>query len=291
MRRVATTTRYANMFANVKTSLRLQRANASTTWKLQMPSGVSGIRSFSVLGFGSSNFNLNVSGKRVLPNLSRRSLINIQTRSLFIQTEETPNPASMKFLPGCTVLESEFGKSMDFRRGENMSNSPLAKLLFRVNGVEGVFFGSDFITVSKAENLTWAQLKPDIFATLMDFFAAGKTVVTGAKVDNKSQHAGCDEEDDEVVSTIKMLLEEQIRPMVQEDGGDIFFQSFDKETGVVQVKLAGSCAGCPSSKVTLKNGVEKMLLWHVPEITRVDEVLEEEELNERKLSFHPTDNM
>mmetsp|Transcript_15028 Transcript_15028/g.17011 ORF Transcript_15028/g.17011 Transcript_15028/m.17011 type:complete len:287 (+) Transcript_15028:112-972(+) len=213
----------------------------------------------------------------------------IQKRSLFIQTEETPNPASLKFLPGCTVLSSEFGQSMDFRKNESTHNSPLAMLLFRVNGVEGVFLGPDFITVSKTDSISWAQLKPDIFATIMDFFAAGKEAVTGEKTDNEARSSEADEDDDEVVSIIKMLLEEQVRPMVQEDGGDIFFKSFDEKTGVVQVKLAGSCAGCPSSTVTLKNGVENMLMYHVPEVTRVDEVLDEEELNERTLSFNPTD--
>lgn len=174
---------------------------------------------------------------------------------------------------------------MDFRKTDSIKNSPLAKVLMQINGVQGVFLGPDFITVSKTESVTWAQLKPEIFSSLMDFFAEGKPVVTAA-LENVDHEAN--EDDDEVVELIKELLEERIRPMVQEDGGDIFYQSFDHDTGVVTVKLAGSCAGCPSSTVTLKSGVENMLMHYIPEVKRVDEVIEDDELNARKLSWQPS---
>ena len=209
-----------------------------------------------------------------------------QVRRLFIQTEETPNPASLKFLPGHQVLPAEFGASMDFRKSDSFSNSPLAKVLLRIGGVQGVFLGPDFITVSKTDGITWAQLKPEIFSTLMDFFAEGKPVVTAAQ---ESAEHEASEDDDEVVELIKELLEERIRPMVQEDGGDILYQSFDHDTGVVTVKLAGSCAGCPSSTITLKSGVENMLMHYIPEVKRVDEVLEDDEShNARKLTWEPS---
>lgn len=223
--------------------------------------------------------------------LTRRSFsplvvpVRQQVRGLFIQTEETPNPASLKFLPGHEVLPAEFGASMDFRKSDSFSNSPLAKVLLRINGVQGVFLGADFITVSKSEAVSWAQLKPEIFSALMDFFAEGKVAVTAAQ-ENAEHEAS--EDDDEVVELIKELLEERIRPMVQEDGGDILYKGFDHDTGVVTVKLAGSCVGCPSSTITLKSGVENMLMHYIPEVKRVDEVIEDEDVNARKLSWQPS---
>lgn len=208
----------------------------------------------------------------------------LTARSLFIQTEETPNPSSLKFLPGTAVLTEHFGKSMDFRKNDGASNSPLAKVLFRVNGVHGVFLGPDFITISKTDEISWAQLKPDVFASLMDFFAGGKAVVTEAQA---GEHEA-NEDDDEIVELIKELLEERIRPMVQEDGGDIFYKSFDHGSGVVTVKLAGSCAGCPSSTLTLKSGVENMLMHYIPEVKRVDEEQQDDDPNARKLTWQPS---
>lgn len=211
-----------------------------------------------------------------------------QRRHLFIQTENTPNPASLKFLPGLEVLPAEFGSAMDFRKADVMKagHAPLAKSLLRVDGVEGVFLSKDFVTISKSEEVTWAQLKPEVFATIMDFYGQGKMAVTGPM---PSEENGMDnEEDDEVVELIKELLEERIRPMVQEDGGDIFYQGFDPHSGVVTVKLAGSCAGCPSSTVTLKSGVENMLMHYIPEVKRVDEVVEDDNVNDRKLSWQPS---
>lgn len=209
-----------------------------------------------------------------------------QRRGLFIQTEETPNPASLKFMPGQAVLPEEFGTSMDFRAGDNSSNSPLAKALLRVQGVTGVFLGGDFITVSKGESLTWAQLKPEIFGVVMDFYASGNDAVTGPLVEKQDEYA---EDQSEIVMLIQELLEERIRPMVQEDGGDIFFKGFDEETGIVRVKLAGSCSGCPSSSVTLKSGVENMLMHYLNEVTAVVAVGEmDDDPNQRKLSFDYT---
>ncbi|GBG25605.1 NFU1 iron-sulfur cluster scaffold-like, mitochondrial [Hondaea fermentalgiana] len=196
-------------------------------------------------------------------------------RSLFIQTEETPNPASLKFLPGKEVLPEEYGSAMEFRGDTPTNNSPLARLLMRVNGVSGVFLSNDFVTISKSDQVEWAQLKPEVFATIMDFYAADKPAVTGPL--EGAQGDEYPEEESEIVELIKELLEQRIRPMVQEDGGDIFFKGFDEETGIVSVQLAGSCAGCPSSTVTLKNGVENMLMHYIPEVTGVHSIGELDE--------------
>lgn len=216
-----------------------------------------------------------------------------QRRSLFIQTEETPNPASLKFIPGETVLDPNegYGATMDFKKSDSLSNSPLAKRLFRLNGVENIMFGEGFVSVNKTDSVSWSQLKPEIFACLMDFFDTGKQAVTGPKVgdDQTSNNNDVTDEDDEIVVLVKELLEERIRPMVQEDGGDIFFHSYDSDTGIVIVRLAGSCEGCPSSTVTLKNGVENMLMHYIPEVSRVDQYIDDAELNQRTLNWTPSD--
>jgi len=210
----------------------------------------------------------------------------IGSRGLFIQTAETPNPASLKFIPGEQVLPTEYGTSMDFTRDSDTSNSPLARLLLRVQGVTGVFLSNDFITVSKEDSMDWSQLKPEIFATIMDFYAADKPAVTGPVT---SHDDFVDGEDSEIVELIRELLEERIRPMVQEDGGDIFFKGFDEDTGIVKVQLAGSCAGCPSSTVTLQSGVENMLMHYIPEINGVESVGDMDvDPDARSLHFTPT---
>lgn len=196
---------------------------------------------------------------------------------MFIQTEVTPNPASLKFLPNRQVLGEDFGNSGMFFQKADMKEyqrSPLAKKLFTIEGVSGVFLGKDFITVSKTKGMVWQILKPDIFATIMDFYAEGKAAVLPAKDDAVTDTTILDD-DDEVVAMVKELLETRIRPAVQEDGGDIFFKGFDEDTGLVSVQLAGSCSGCPSSSVTLKNGVENMLMHYIPEVTGVVQVDEE----------------
>eukprot|EP00744_Colponema_vietnamica_P001743 GILI01002853.1.p1 GENE.GILI01002853.1~~GILI01002853.1.p1 ORF type:complete len:251 (-),score=55.68 GILI01002853.1:422-1174(-) len=190
-------------------------------------------------------------------------------RSLFIQTQSTPNPSSLKFLPGKAVLE---GSTMDFPSARTAYKSPLVKKLFQVDGVERVFLGQDFVTVTKSDSTDWQVLKPEVFGILMDFFSSSKPILTD---EPPAQDTLVTEEDDEVVAMIKELMETRIRPFVQEDGGDITYVGFDPATGVVKLKMMGSCSGCPSSSVTLKNGIENMLTHYVPEVTAVEAVDDE----------------
>ena len=178
---------------------------------------------------------------------------------MFIQTEPTPNPATLKFLPGRAVMGSG---TANFTEAAEAKASPLAESLFGLAGVTGVYLGSDFITVSKAADADWLTLKPVVLAAIMDHFTSGRPVMTGAAAAN----AG-DEEDDEVVSQIKELLETRVRPAVAQDGGDIIFHSF--EDGVVYLTMQGSCSGCPSSTATLKAGIENMLRHYLPEVQEV----------------------
>lgn len=187
---------------------------------------------------------------------------------MFIQTQETPNPDSLKFLPGKDVLGK--GNTMDFPSITAAQGSPLAKVLFRVEGVKSVFFGGDFITISKAEDAEWAVMKAELFAVIMDFFASGLPLVSKSSQPNSDTQAG--EEDDEIVVMIKELLDTRIRPTVQEDGGDIVFVGY--EDGIVKLKLQGSCSSCPSSIVTLKSGVQNMLQFYIPEVVSVEQVPE-----------------
>ncbi|EDL29398.1 mCG14627 [Mus musculus] len=168
---------------------------------------------------------------------------------MFIQTQDTPNPNSLKFIPGKRVLET---RTMDFSTPAAAFRSPLARQLFRIEGVKSVFFGPDFITVTKENGeLDWNLLKPDIHATIMDFFASGLPLVT-EETPPPPGEAGS-EEDDGVVAMIKELLDTRIRPTVQEDGGDVIYRAF--EDGIVRLKLQGSCPSCPSSIITLKSGI------------------------------------
>ena len=183
---------------------------------------------------------------------------------MFIQTEQTPNPATLKFLPGRVVLESG---TRDFPTIDTAHASPLAEELFRIQGVAGVFFGSDFITVTKDDRFDWPVLKPMILAAVMDHFTAGRPMVVSADIEETATNA---EADDEVVTQIKELIETRVRPAVAQDGGDIVFKGF--EDGVVLLALKGSCAGCPSSIATLKSGIENMLKHYVPEVREVRQV-------------------
>ncbi|KAG7380915.1 nifu-like protein [Phytophthora pseudosyringae] len=195
-------------------------------------------------------------------------------RSMFIQTESTPNPQSVKFLPGRAVLDDRFTTGVDFTpSSEEVRRSPLAKKLFQIEGVTRVFFGKEFISVTKAEDEDWDALNAEIFATIMDFFASDEEVMSDEPVITDTTILP---EDDEVVAMIKELLEQRIRPSVQDDGGDIFYKGFDEKTGMVMVQLAGSCAGCPSSSVTLKHGVENMLKHYIPEVRGIEEWVDEE---------------
>jgi NFU1 iron-sulfur cluster scaffold homolog, mitochondrial len=189
---------------------------------------------------------------------------------MFIQTQDTPNPDSLKFLPGVEVLGK--GNTRDFPTQMSSMSSPLAKILFRVEGVKSVFFGGDFITVSKQEDAEWRIMKPEIFAVIMDFFSTGLPIVSEYKPNADTE---VHEDDDETVAMIKELLDSRIRPTVQEDGGDIIFMGFDPTDGIVKLRLQGSCSSCPSSIVTLKNGVQNMLQFYIPEVQGVEQVKDE----------------
>jgi Fe-S cluster biogenesis protein NfuA len=180
---------------------------------------------------------------------------------MFIQTELTPNPATLKFLPGRTVMERG---TADFPDADAAAaRSPLAERLFAQPGVTGVFLGSDFITVSKDEASDWYQLKPAILGVIMEHLTSGQPVILAGAGEGE----GASEDDDEIVVQIKELLETRVRPAVAQDGGDIIFHDF--ADGVVYLHMQGSCSGCPSSTATLKAGIENMLRHYIPEVQEV----------------------
>lgn len=180
---------------------------------------------------------------------------------MFIQTEATPNPATLKFIPGAPVLQSG---TRDFRDATQAdADSPLASRLFQIEGVTGVFLGSDFISVTKSEG-EWQHLKPALLGAIMEHFMSGAPVVTN---ENVSEPGAASSDDSEVVQTIKELLETRVRPAVAQDGGDIVFHGF--EDGIVYLHMRGACAGCPSSTATLRHGIENLLRHFVPEVTEV----------------------
>lgn len=178
---------------------------------------------------------------------------------MFIQTETTPNPATLKFIPGVTVLGAG---TAEFTEAAAAANSPLATALFTIDGVTSVFLGSDFITVTKSGANDWASLKTLILAGIMDHFASGQPVLIQSSTVTEAA------DQDPIVVKIKELLETRIRPSVAQDGGDIVFDHF--EDGVVYLHMKGSCAGCPSSTATLKHGIENMLKYYIPEVTSVE---------------------
>jgi Fe-S cluster biogenesis protein NfuA len=182
---------------------------------------------------------------------------------MFIQTEATPNPATLKFLPGKPVLASG---TMEFTDAAAAAQSPLAERLFAVDGVSGVFLASDFIAVTKADANEWPQLKPAVLGAIMEHYLSDAPVVNGAGA-GREAYEEFDEADAQIVSTIKELLETRVRPAVAQDGGDITFQSY--RDGVVFLHMHGACAGCPSSTATLKNGIENLLRHFVPEVHEV----------------------
>ncbi|KAI8636078.1 scaffold protein Nfu/NifU N terminal-domain-containing protein [Parasitella parasitica] len=194
-----------------------------------------------------------------------------QVRTMFIQTEQTPNDDSLKFIPGVPVLGSGSAEFLDVR---SSMKSPLAKQLFHIDGIAGVFFGPDFITISKEESAEWQLMKPDIYAAIMDHFASGQPIVYNAE-DLAANDTAIHPDDSEEVQMIKELLDTRIRPSIQEDGGDIEYCGF--ENGIVLLKLKGSCRGCDSSTVTLKNGIENMLMHYIPEVQGVEQVIDENE--------------
>jgi Fe-S cluster biogenesis protein NfuA len=183
---------------------------------------------------------------------------------MFIQTEATPNPATMKFLPGQDVLGT--GKAMDFPTPESASASPLAERLFSLDQVAGVFLGGDFITVTKSDG-EWQHIKPAILGAIMEHFTSGAPLLNNP---DAAEPAASSDPDGEVVSMIKELLDTRVRPAVAQDGGDIVFSSFDEPTGTVYLQMRGACAGCPSATMTLQHGIENLLRHYVPEVNRVE---------------------
>ncbi|WP_138467410.1 NifU family protein [Poseidonocella sp. HB161398] len=181
---------------------------------------------------------------------------------MFIQTESTPNPATMKFLPGQTVLQAG---TADFPSAEAASKSPLANRIFDVDGVVAVFFGHDFVTVTKNEATEWDHVKPAILGAVMEHFQSGAPVMEGEQ--GPAGHADHDGPDSEIVNQIKDLLDTRVRPAVAQDGGDITFHGFEK--GIVYLHMQGACAGCPSSTLTLKMGIENLLRHYIPEVIEV----------------------
>lgn len=192
--------------------------------------------------------------------------LNTQTRSndgtryiVFVQTEDTPNPATLKFIPGVPVMTTG---TIEFTSVEKADHSPLGRRLFGVAGVRRVFFGSDFITVTKNAGDEWRVMKPAILGAIMEHFTTGEAVVTQVPAESAIQA-----DDSDVVRQIKDLLESRVRPAVAADGGDILFDRF--EDGIVYLEMRGSCSGCPSSLATLKMGIENMLRHYVPEVAEV----------------------
>jgi Fe-S cluster biogenesis protein NfuA len=183
---------------------------------------------------------------------------------MFIQTEATPNPATLKFLPGRAVLDN--ATTLDLREREQASQSPLAERLFGIAGVSGVFFGSDFITVTKNAG-EWQQLKPMILGAIMEHFMSGAPLLAAGGTVPSDGDEFFDAADADTVATIKELIETRVRPAVANDGGDITFKGF--KDGVVYLNMKGACSGCPSSTATLRHGIQNLLRHFVPDVTEV----------------------
>ncbi|XP_054160476.1 NFU1 iron-sulfur cluster scaffold homolog, mitochondrial-like [Oppia nitens] len=213
-----------------------------------------------------------VNPKKILFKDRQLKIVTQMNRSMFIQTEDTPNPNSLKFVPGVRVMTEG---TIDFPNVKSaMNRSRLAEALFRIEGVNAVFFGPDFITVTKIDDdVEWKLLKPEIFATIMDYFATGLPIVSETSDDTEKTDKVGDDTEDETVAMIRELIETRIRPTVQEDGGDVKFMGF--QNGTVKLKLQGACTSCPSSIVTLKSGIQNMLQFYIPEVVNVEQVSDE----------------
>lgn len=186
---------------------------------------------------------------------------------MFIQTETTPNPNTMKFLPGQDVLAE---KTAFFTDRENAAASPLASALFVLPEIRAVFYGSDFITVTKTEVASWEILKPQILTTIMEHYQSGLPLMAADRPKKTEKSEDYSDDEQQIVDTIKELIETRVRPAVAQDGGDIIFHSF--KDGVVHLEMHGACAGCPSSTATLKSGIENMLKHYIPEVVAVEAV-------------------
>lgn len=191
---------------------------------------------------------------------------------MFIQTEETPNPNTLKFIPGEAVLGDD---TAFFINAGEAEASPLASALFHIPHVRAVFFGADFITITKSEDADWAIMKPELLTTIMEHYMSGQPIMTNAAGQKVGGAPSADieysEEEQEIVDQIKELLETRVRPAVAQDGGDIVFHSFQQ--GIVHLEMHGACAGCPSSTMTLKAGIENMLRHYIPEVSAVEPVM------------------
>jgi Fe-S cluster biogenesis protein NfuA len=186
---------------------------------------------------------------------------------MFIQTESTPNPATLKFLPGQSVMDMG---TADFPSLESASASPLAQRLFSVGGTTGVFFGADFVTVTKAESIEWDHIKPALLGAIMEHFQSGASVLSHGE-GTQPVKGDYDAADEGIVDQIKELLDTRVRPAVAQDGGDITFHGFER--GIVYLHMQGACAGCPSSTLTLKMGIENLLRHYIPEVVEVRPVV------------------
>jgi Fe-S cluster biogenesis protein NfuA len=193
---------------------------------------------------------------------SARMLTKIpRTNTMFIQTQDTPNPATLKFIPGVPVMDQG---TADFADADAAARAPLARRLFQIDGITGVFLGQDFVAVTKAETLDWFALKPSILAGIMEHYASGLPVIEN---DAALADTHADGGDSDTVQQIKQLLDTRVRPAVAMDGGDIVFQDF--ADGIVTLQMRGACQGCPSSTATLKMGIENMLRHYIPEVREV----------------------
>jgi Fe-S cluster biogenesis protein NfuA len=186
---------------------------------------------------------------------------------MFIQTEETPNPSTLKFLPGQPVTGAKEAPLVEFREAGQTARSPLATRLFEIEGVVGVLLGPDFVAISKKEGLEWRNLKPLILGALMEHFTSGAPILTEAGAEPTVDAEKNTSEDSEIVFRIKELLETRVRPVVSQDGGDIEFDSFIN--GIVFLRMRGACSGCPSATATLKMGIERLLTHFIPEVQEV----------------------
>ena len=184
---------------------------------------------------------------------------------MFIQTEDTPNPDTLKFLPGKILLDQG---TLEFKTKKEANANNLASILFEDQNVKSVFIGKDFVTITKKKNVDWDSIKPKILSKILEFFSLGESIDTEKKSQKKEE--SYNKEDSKIVEQIKKLIDERVKPAVAQDGGDINFVKFDK--GKVLLELRGACSGCPSSTITLKSGIENMLKYYIPEITSVEAV-------------------
>jgi len=183
---------------------------------------------------------------------------------MFIQVEPTPNPLTLKFLPGRTVTK---GGTIFYQNESEASNSPFAKRMFAVDGVKSVFFGNDFITITKLEDLDWQVLKPMVLGAITDHYDSDEETTIETPDQKKSEELNENQEDSDIVKQIKELLDTRVRPAVAMDGGDIVYKKFEK--GIVYLHMQGACSGCPSSTATLKGGIENMLKHYIPEVKEI----------------------